>query len=165
MTLYDIVKKYGEGNGEDTMWSTLTLVSDAVESTMTASEKNSLLRKVYGVMSGGHYNEEFAREDIARMYYEDKNGVKHYAPYWPDSALKALYEKHKEDIPGYNCWDWMVTMNMVKSDNCPLLLEWFPRIDEDEKNEKIVQLALNWLVDEDNPFGTSKIWCYFNSKI
>lgn len=24
--------------------------------------------------------------------------------------------------------------------------------------------AINWLNDDDNPFGTSKIWCYFNSK-
>lgn len=23
---------------------------------------------------------------------------------------------------------------------------------------------VNWLNDDDNPFGTSKIWCYFNSK-
>lgn len=165
MTLFDLVKKYGEGGSEDTMWKTLALVSNAIESTMTAAEKNSLIRKVYGVMSGKHYNEEFAREDIAKMYYEDEEGEKRYGPYWPDEALRSLYEHYKSEIPDYNCWDWAVTMNMIKSDYCSLIKDWFPRLDNDEKTEKIVQLALTWLKDEDNPYGTSKIWCYFNSKL
>ena len=162
MNLYDITKKYGEGKGENTMWSTLALVSDAIE-TLPPEEKSALVRRVYGVMSGKHYNEEFAREDIARMYYKDEDGVKHYAPYWPDEALRALYNDHKADVPSYNCWDWMVTMNMIKSDYCPLLFEWFPDDDDDQLDERIVQLAINWLQDEDNPFGSSKPWCYFNS--
>ena len=163
MNLYDLTKKYGGGKGEGTMWSTLSLVSDAVES-MPPSEKNALVRKVYGVMSGKHYNEEFAREDIAKMYYKDADGIKHYAPYWPDEALHSLYEAHKSEIPGYNFWDWAVTMNMIKSDYCQLLSEWFPDDDEETRNERIVRLAINWLDDEDNPFGQSKIWCYLNSK-
>lgn len=164
MNLYDITKKYGEGKGESTMWSTLSLVSDAVD-TLPHAEKEALVRKVYGVMSGKHYNEEFAKEDIAKMYYKDDQGVKHYAPYWPDSDLRALYEEHIDEIPGYNLWDWMVVMNMIKSDNCNVLSEWFPDDDEDMRNEHIVRLALNWLQDEDNPFGSSKAWCYFNSRL
>lgn len=35
---------------------------------MTAPEKNALIRKVYGVMSGKHYNEDFAREDISKIW-------------------------------------------------------------------------------------------------
>lgn len=163
MTLYELTKKYGEGKGEGAMWSTLSLVSDAIENTMTAPEKNALIRKVYGIMSGKHYNEDFAREDIAKMYYKDDDGEKHYAPYWPDAALRSLYNEHKDEIPDYNCWDWMVTMSMIKSDNCGVLSEWFPDDDDDMRNERIVRLALNWLQDEDNPFGASKIWCYFNS--
>ena len=165
MTLYDLTKKYGDGKGEGTMWSTLSLVSDAIETTMTPSEKNALVRKVYGVMSGKHYNEDFAREDIAKMHFTDEDGVKHYAPYWSDAALRSLYEEHKAEIPDYNCWDWAVTMNMIKSDYCLLLGSWFPDDDDDMRNERIVELALNWLRDEDNPFGQSKAWCYFNSKL
>lgn len=73
------------------------------------------------------------------------------------------YNEHKDEIPDYNCWDWMVTISMIKSDNCGVLSEWFPDDDDDMRNERIVRLALNWLLDEDNPFGSSKIWCYFNS--
>ena len=164
MTLYELTKKYGDGKGEATMWSTLALVSDAVESTMTPAERNALVRKVYGVMSDGHYNEDFAKEDIAKMYYADEDGNKHYGPYWPEAALRAAYNEHKEEIPEYNFWDWSVAMNMAKSDHCPLLSEWFPDDDDDMRNERVVELALNWLRDEDNPFGTSKVWCYMNPK-
>ena len=163
MTLYDLTKKYGEGKGEGTMWSTLSLVSDAID-TLPHSEKEALVRRVYGVMSDGHYNEEFAREDISKMYYTDEEGNRHYAPYWPDDALRSLYNEYKEEIPDYNCWDWMVVMNMTKSDLCPLLQEWFPDDDKDARNERIVRLSLNWMQDEDNPFGSSKIWRYLNSK-
>lgn len=164
MTLYEITKKYGEGKGESTMWSTLSIVSDAVESMMTESEKENLIREVYGVMAGKHYNEEFAREDIAKMYYKDKDGEKHYGPYWPEPTVRSIYERHKSEIPGYNCWDFAVVMNMIKSDHCNVLSEWFPADSEDMRNERIIRLAVNWLQDADNPFGKdTKAWSYFNS--
>ena len=165
MTLYELTKKYGDGKGEETMWSTVAIISEAVESKMTAHEKNALYRKVYGAMDGGHYNEDFAREDVSQMYYTDKSGSKHYGPYWTDDALRSIYNKHKSEIPEYNFWDWMVTMSMIKSDYCALLNEWFPGEDDDARNEKIVRLAINWLQDDDNPFGKTKAWCYFNSNL
>ena len=164
MTLYELIKKYGEGRGESMMWKAVSVISDAVDSYMPEEEKNALVRKVYGEMSDGHYNEEFAREDIARMYYVAPDGEKVYAPYWGEDTLRSLYKRYKDQIPGYNCYDWMVTMSMMKSDYCPLIMAWFPNLTDEEKNERIVQLSLNWLRDEDNPFGSSKAWGYLNSK-
>ena len=164
MTLYDLTKKYGTGKGESTMWKTISVISDAVEIAMPEEEINYLMRRVYGTISDEHYNEEFARDDIERMYYIDQDGEKHYAPYWSYDALQNIYRQHKNEIPNYNCWDWAVTMNMIKSDYCPLIMEWFPDIDDNERNEKIVELSLNWLKDADNPFGNSKIWGYLNSR-
>ena len=147
------------------MWKTVAVVSDMVEQYLSESEKHDLMRKMYGVMSNGHYNEDFAREDISKMYYVSDDGERHYAPYWPDDALIAIYRENKDKIPDYNQWDWMVVMNMIKSDNCHMLVEWFPGISEEKLNEKYVQSSLNWLRDEDNPFGRSKAWGYFNSKM
>lgn len=164
MNIYDLTKKYGTGQGEGAMWKTIEVISDAIERTMPEADQDALARKVYGVISGEHYNEEFAKEDIAKMYYVMPGGEKVYAPYWSEEALRTLYKRYKDQIPGYNCWDWMVTMTMMKSDYCPLIMAWFPNLTEDEKNERIVQLSLNWLKDEDNPFGSSKTWGYLNSK-
>ena len=155
MTLHELTKKYGEGKGEDTMWSTIEIVSDAIEKSMDADAKDELLRSIYGMMSDGHYNEEYAREDIADMYYTDSRGNEHHAPYWTDEQLMDLYDEYKREIPDYNCWDWAVAVTMVKSTYCHLLNDWFPDADEKEKNEKIAELAVHWLKDEST---SSKIW-------
>ena len=164
MNLYELTKKYGTGQGEGTMWKTVSIISDAIDRTMPEEDQKELVRKVYGSMSGEHYNEEFAREDIAKMYYVGKDGQKHYAPYWTDDALMTLYRQHKNEIPGYNFWDWAVTMSMSKSDLCPIMTAWFPELTDDERNEKLVQYSVNWLKDPDSPFGQAKIWGYLNSR-
>ena len=164
MNLYDLIKKYGTGKGEGMMWKAVSVISDAVDSYMPEEEKDSLVRKVYGEMSDGHYNEEFAREDIKRMYYTDKEGNKHYGPYWTDDELMTLYRRYKNEIPGYNCWDWSVVMTMAKSDMYPIITAWFPELTEDGVNEKLVQYSINWLKDPDSPYGQSKVWGYLNSR-
>ena len=162
MTLYELTKTYGEGKGEDMMCTTLHLVSKAVEDSMDKDARHHLMRSVYGKMSGGHYNEEYAMEDVASMYFKDRKGSKHYAPYWAVPQVMEIYSNIKSEIPAYNCWDFFVTLNMMKADNCPLLENWYPDISPEEKNEKLVELAVNWLRDEDNPYGSSKVWCYLN---
>lgn len=162
MTLYDLTKKYSTGRGEDMMWKTLSLVSDAVEASMPPCERKALVRKVYCAMSGGHYNEEFAREDIDAMFYSDKNGVQHAAPYWSAAAIEDAYEGVKDEIIDYNVWDFAVTMNMLASDNWCLLGRWFPEMSEKERNQKLVEMAVNWLLDEDAKHPDSKIWHYLN---
>ena len=162
MTLYELIKKYGEGRGEAMMWKAVSVISDAVDSYMPEDEKSALVRRVYGEMSDGHYNEEFAREDIAKMYYVAPDGEKAYAPYWSEETLRSLYKRYKDQIPGYNCYDWMVTMNMSKSDYIQIINAWFPDLSEEEKNDRIVQLSINWLKDSDSPFAERKIWGYLN---
>lgn len=162
MNLYELTKKYGAGKGEDMMWKAVASISEAVEKFMPADQKHELMRKIYGDMSGGHYNEEFAAADIAKMYYTDRNGEKHAAPYWPSGTVREIYESIERDIRPYTACDFEVTMNMVASDNWPLLEKWFPGMSSDERNAKTVELAVNWLNDPDAKHPDSKIWNYFN---
>ena len=55
-----------------------------------------------------------------------------------------------------------VALNMIKSDYCPLLKRWFPDESKEDHIRRLVALTVNWLSDEDNPFGTEKVWLYFN---
>ena len=164
MNLYELTKTYGSGKGEGMMWKAVEIISEAVDKSMPEPARNNLMRKIYGEMSGGHYNETFADEDISKMYYIDKSGNKHAAPYWPTNAVHEIYETVKGQIQPYNCWDFAVTLNMIASDTWPLLEKWFPDMTTEERNAKTTELAVNWLRDVDNPFGDSKVWCYFNSK-
>lgn len=163
MTLYELTKKYGEGKGEGMMWKAVHVISDAVDSGMDEYERKSLMKKVYGLMSDGHYNEETAHDDVSVMYYTDTDGKLHQAPYWPEEAVRNIYGAVREEIPDYNFWDFYVTMNMVASDNWCLFKRWFRGIGDVELNEKITDAAIVWLKDEDWPTKT-KIWDYLSSR-
>jgi hypothetical protein len=96
------------------------------------------------------------------MYYIDANVVKHQAPYWGEPEVRLAYEQIKSKIPHYNFYDFEVTLNMVKSDNCNKLKKWFPNATDEELKGKLIEEAVNYLDDEDNPYGDEKIWMYLN---
>ena len=158
-----MTKMYSAGKGEGTMWESIKVISKAVEESFPQDKKEKLMRDVYNIMSTGHYNEDFAKEDIAKMYYEDKNGNKHQAPYWPEDAVRSIYDEYSDDISDYNFWDFAVTMNMIKSDNWCMLSRWFPGSTDGDMNEKIAEMSVNWLKDEDWPTKT-KIWDYVSGR-
>lgn len=162
MTLYDITKKYGTGKGEGMMWKVVADVSEAVEESMPEEARKELVREIYEEMSGGHYDEDFAMEDIEKMYYTDKSGTKHRAPYWSVSTMEDVYNSIKSEIRPYNFWDFAVTLNMVASDNWMMLERWFPGMEDGDRNAKLVDMAVNWLKDEDAKHPDSKIWHYIN---
>ena len=162
MTLYEITKKYGTGKGEGMMWKAVQVISEAVEESMPEEDRKELVRELYGEMSGGHYDEAFALEDIGKMYYTDKKGNKHQAPYWSVSTMEDVYAGVKSDVRSYNFWDFAVALNMVASDNWCMLERWFPNMSDAERNERLVEMTVNWLQDEDARHPDSKIWCYMN---
>ena len=41
--------------------------------------------------------------------------------------------------------------------------QYFPNISKEELIEKLIEEVINYLDDEDNPYGTEKVWKYLNS--
>ena len=163
MDIYNILKEGLRGEGSDKMWCTTKILSDAIEQYVPDKQKDGIKTKVYYSTFGGHFNRDFANAAISKFYYVDLSGVKHQAPYWTESEVKNIYDTVRIKIPAYNLYDFEVTLNMVKSDNCNKLIKWFPDADKDELLEKLVEEALNYLDDEDNPYGNEKIWKYLNA--
>lgn len=162
-SLLQFIKKYGEGKGEAMMWKSVEIISDALDKHMDEATRTALTRRLYGEMAGGHYDESFAKEDVKKMYYTDTDGQKKYAPYWTDEQVREVYNSVKAEVPkAYNFWDFYVALQMIKSDNCPLMRKWFPDATPEDMDKKFVELTLNWLKDEDNPFGSEKVWGYLN---
>ena len=153
MELYELIEKYGKGKGEQVMWSTTKAVSDFIKPMKETDKKGywTLMRQVYGMMSEGHYNEEFALHDVAQIEYTDKEGKSHKGAYWTveqtDEVAKTL------TLPAcVNKWDVFVALNLMYSDLCK---------DMDEKN--IIKAAnLFYFADEDwSAKGSStKVWDY-----
>lgn len=158
-SLYTILKNANYTQSEDQMWKTVKKISDFLDDKLSDEDKNCLNRCVYGILSKGHYNEQFAKEDIDNMKMSDGSDIKFIGL---DIANVWFGE---ERLPSeYNVYDFWVTCNMLLTDNYGMLKSWFPNDTDDQIMQKVRQSAVNWLNDEDNPFGTSKIWCYFNSK-
>lgn len=146
-----VIKKYGSND------STIDLLCEELKKHISKEECESLAKSIYEQSQGTHFDEDFAKWQISKMYYEE-DGIKHYAPYWAD--ITPIYVNAKRRINGnYNKWDFMVALNMIKSDNYLLLKEWFPN--EKDLQDKIIDMTVNWLNDEDNPYGDSKVWGYF----
>ena len=165
MTLYEMIKARGTGKGEETMWRSVAIISDSIEKHYTPEAKSELMSEIYGLMSGGHFDEHYAPACVAKMYYTDEDGEKHYAPYWSEPQIRAIYNQVAKSIPDtYTFWDFYVTFNMVASDNWVLIHKWFPSITEAEFAEKITDLAVAWLDDPDNPYRESKVWKYLHAK-
>jgi len=162
MTLYEMTKAYGAGKGESMMWDTVNVISDAVEASMPEDARDRLKREMYEMMVGKHFDEYFAKDAVAKMYYKDSAGDRHMAPYWPEEAVMSIYNQVKSDIRPYNFWDFFVTLNMIKSDNYDLVERWFPDEEGPAQDKRFVTMAVNWLNDPDYPHKDCKIWCYIN---
>lgn len=160
-TIYDIIKESGAEQGVDVMWETTRVISDAIEHDMPEGARHKLYAALYGHLSKGHYNEGYAEEAVKKMYYTDKDGKKHEAPYWDVQTVRDWYEPVKAKIPNYNFWDYYVTANMIGSDMSNLIKEWFEDSTPEEREEKYAAMTLNWLHDEDWP-KHDKIWHYLN---
>lgn len=165
MTIKELIKKYGEGKGTDTMWKSVDIISDMLDKKLTAEEKADFERYMYALMQGPHYDEHFAKEQVQKMFYTDPKGVKHQAPYWTDEQVKQVYTAYKSGIePTTSFWDFYVALNMVKSDNCNLFRLWWPDAEETLLTQKVAEATVNWLNDEDNPLGEGRTWKYFNGE-
>lgn len=164
-TLYEMTVRLGKGQGEGMMWDTVKAVSEAVDAGMSEKDKEALMARIYGMLSGGHFDEDHAVEAVSKMGYVDKDGDKRSAPYWTIPEVSDVYESVKDRIPScYNEWDFYVTMNWCMSRYRMLLEDWFPKIDAEELAVRLSDLAVNFLSDEDSPFGKKKIWGYLHGQ-
>lgn len=150
--VYELVKKYGAGQGEAKMWQSVEILSEALEPMKEKDREEywCVMRRMYGVMSDGHYNEEFAVYDVAQIEYTSRNGEKKRGAYWTAEQV----EEATKGLPfpsGVNKWDKFVAYNLMKSDLCKKM-----------EDAQILEAAfLFFFADEDWPGGsTTKVWDY-----
>lgn len=163
-TIYDIIKKYGAGKGEATMWSTTRTISDALLPMKDEKPEEywALVKKIYADMAGPHFNEEFGQWQIEQMYYVDKDGHKVPSPHWNKSQYQMVYENNRNKLKKpYTAWDLAVTIEMLYSDYNQLLHEWLPGATDSEIDSYFVHMAIVYLNDPDDP-DEGKIWHKYN---
>ena len=70
-----VIKKYGVND------STIDLICEELKKHISEEECESLAKSIYEQSQGPHFDEDLAKWQVSKMYYE-KDGIKHYAPYW-----------------------------------------------------------------------------------
>lgn len=158
MTLMKLIVENLADNGGKEMMELTKVLSEFVEKNVSDKDKDALLRDVYGVVSGGHFNRLYSDEVIHKMYYEDASGTKHYAPYFTEEEVEEFFEEHKDDVSDYTIFDLAVTLNMLWSDNARFLNKYAK--DEAQAKKMVFDMAVEFLQDPDTPHPHSKIWHY-----
>lgn len=131
-----------------------------VDAHATEEDKCCLLKAIYGVISGGHYDKNLAMHDISNMHYDDANGIRHNAPYFTDAEVQEMFSRHMDELSDYNIHDFAVTLNMVWSDNNKTLRRYAQ--EGNERKEMAECMAVEYLCDQDAPHPHNKIWMYIN---
>ena len=152
MNVIELVQKYGKGQGEAKMWASVAVLSEALEPMKETDKENYwfILRKMYGVMSDGHYNEEFAMYDVSMIEYTGRNGEKKHGGYWSADQVEEATRGFRFPS-GVNKWDKYVGFNLMYSDLCRKM-----------DDAQVLDAAyLFYFADEDWPGGSStKVWDY-----
>lgn len=152
----EIIKKNWKSGSEEIMNKSVDMVAELLEEMKEVCPKKYwwFIRKQQGLMSGGHYDEDFARYDVKQMYHVDKRGNKVEGEHW--SMEQARQVMQENGIGGKNTVeDVYVGLNAFWHDlSCDL-----------EENEVIKAAIAFWFKDADFPDKVGKVWWYMNEKM
>lgn len=158
--IFETAKKEGR-NTEKQMWQSVDAI-DGMLAELKKSDKQAywaFMRKQHGIVSGGHYGEDFARYDVAQMRYTDKEGKTHKEPHWSVEQAEEVM-KTLQFPSGVTKWDWWVALCATYSDLCSVL--------DDEKIIKVAYVFFfkdeDWSEENKSGYSTTKVWDYFTCK-
>lgn len=119
------------------------------------------MREFHERLRGPHFDELYAKYQVSSMYHTKANGVICRGEVFTAEDAKAIYEKHVRHINrDITYWDVYVATNAQYHDYVRLYKEWFPQLNEEQLDEKIIHACINfWFKDEDA--GVGKVWNYF----
>ena len=152
MNLVELITKYQTDATPEQMVKVTKIIGKFVAMHATEDDLLKLYKEIYGVVGNGHFNDFFAEAQIKDMVFEDAKDVEHRAPYFTMAKTQEIYETVKDEIRPYNQWD-----------NYNLMKKWFADDSEEQLMDKMVDLSVNWLRDDDNPYGHCKAWGYFHN--
>ena len=148
MTFYEIIDKYGKG-ATDVKMKALSMCLSKHFTMMKAAHEDkywALMRDVFGILTDGHYNEDFATHDVSGIEYTDRAGAKHKGAHWSMEQVKEATKDYKFPA-GVNEWDIFVAANALYADLCK-------RFDDKQVLDAMHSF---FFADEDWP-GNNKVW-------
>jgi hypothetical protein len=134
---------------EKKMWDAIEGIEDVLRVMEVHHPEDywRFMRAQHGILYGCHYDEAFARYDVAGIKYVNREGKERSGERWTvDEALSAFGNLRLPE--GTTKWDVYVALNSFYADMCQEL-----------DDEQIVRSAWRfYFKDEDGPKG--KVWLY-----
>ena len=154
---YDIVAANSRTGDDKKMWQSVKQVDALLERMKEHHPEiyHAFICDTIALYYDGHFDEMLANMKVSQMYHcEATNGKKHRIQgehYDIDFARRVKGDYRDMSL---NEWDWYVLLNMIYHDSICILTEWFPS--EDSYNRKVVELAVNYITDDDT--SETKLW-------
>lgn len=142
---------------EKKMWASIDVMEEAMEKLREKDPEayDETMRDLHEVFCGPHYNECFARMDVAAMFHKNAKGDVVKGEHWSMEQVSAAIKGMS--VPGNsNIWDVYVALHSNWHDKEVKFLEWFGP----DADKRIIEDAINfYFLDEDGP-KEGKIWEY-----
>lgn len=152
MDLFDMLSE-AKSKGlatQEKMWESINAMYDvlAIVEEEHPKEYWKMMRCQHEIIYGCHYDEVFAKHDVAKIRYTGREGVKHAGEYWTkEQVLDAT--KNFTFPQGVTEWDKYVAFNVCRADMCQVL-----------DDATIIKTCFQFFFkDEDGPVE-GKIWKY-----
>lgn len=115
------------------------------------------IRKEFGNMFDGHYNEAFALYDVSEMHHKDKMGKVYQGEHW---SMKEIMEAGIKPHAPYNEWDLYVALNAEYHDSCEGLKERHPEWSEEKVEKEIIHSGIDFYMKDEDWATKRKVWDY-----
>lgn len=151
----EIIRQNWKNGSEEIMNKSIEMVGELLEEVKKTNPDKywNFIREQQGLMSGGHYDRDFAQYDVSKMYHTTKRGEKKIGEHW--SLEQARQVRQEKGLGGnINDYDVYVALNAFWHDTeCSI-----------EEEKTIIDAAIAfWFMDEDFP-AKNKVWWYFCKK-
>lgn len=155
MDYFDLIKEAkGKGIATDKIWQSLSALSDVLEIVEEEHphEYWEMMRDQHEIMYGCHYDEQFAKYDVSKIHYTNREGQKMTGSHWTKDQVVEATKGYTFPV-GTTDWDKYVALNVFYADTCLVF-----------DDAQIIKGGIQFFFkDEDGPSDGGKIWRYMSA--
>lgn len=143
-TTYKEIMLNSPKGSESSMWESVEMIDKFLDD-LPREKTKKLLLDTYIMMNGKHFNEYFAKKEVAKMYHKNTEGTIISGEVYPMQEAEAME---------YNKYDVYVGVNAFLHD--------LGRVDIPK--DKIIESAIDFWFEDDDYADENKVFWYFFTK-
>lgn len=143
-TTYKEIMLNSPKGSESSMWESVEMIDKFLDD-LPREKTKKLLLDTYIMMNGKHFNEYFAKKEVAKMHHKNTEGTIISGEVYPMQEAEAME---------YNKYDVYVGVNAFLHD----------LVRVDIPKDKIIESAIDFWFEDDDYADEDKVFWYFFTK-